>query len=333
MAAVASQDPQLGPQSSIQQDHTPLQSYVGFDSITKQIESKLLKRGFQFNVMVVGQTGLGKSTLINTLFAAHLIDTKGRFASDQPVRQTTEIHPVSHVIVENGVKLRLNIVDTPGYGDQVNNENCWDPIIKYIKDQHSAYLRKELTAMRDRYIVDTRIHSCLFFINPTGHGLRPIDVTVMKKLSDVVNVVPVIAKSDSLTMDERDLFKERIRAEMQYNNIRVYPFDNQDYEEEERELNERIRTLIPFAIVGSEKSVVIDGKQVRGRKNRYGVVNVENESHCEFVHLRNFLTRTHLQDLIETTAQIHYEAFRSKQLLALKESSTKQQQQAQQGQH
>ncbi|SPC64327.1 probable CDC10 - septin [Ustilago sp. UG-2017b] len=333
MAAVASQDPQLGPQSSIQQDHTPLQSYVGFDSITKQIESKLLKRGFQFNVMVVGQTGLGKSTLINTLFAAHLIDTKGRFASDQPVRQTTEIHPVSHVIVENGVKLRLNIVDTPGYGDQVNNENCWDPIIKYIKDQHSAYLRKELTAMRDRYIVDTRIHSCLFFINPTGHGLRPIDVTVMKKLSDVVNVVPVIAKSDSLTMDERDLFKERIRAEMKYNNIRVYPFDNQDYEEEERELNERIRTLIPFAIVGSEKSVVIDGKQVRGRKNRYGVVNVENESHCEFVHLRNFLTRTHLQDLIETTAQIHYEAFRSKQLLALKESSTKQQQQAQQGQH
>ena len=27
------------------------------------------------------------------------------------------------VIVENGVRLRLNIVDTPGYGDNVNNEN------------------------------------------------------------------------------------------------------------------------------------------------------------------------------------------------------------------
>lgn len=36
------------------------------------------------------------------------------------------------------------------------------------QDQHSAYLRKELTAMRDRYITDTRIHCCLFFINPTG---------------------------------------------------------------------------------------------------------------------------------------------------------------------
>jgi hypothetical protein len=30
-------------------------SYVGFDSITSQIEHKLLKRGFQFNVIVVGE--------------------------------------------------------------------------------------------------------------------------------------------------------------------------------------------------------------------------------------------------------------------------------------
>lgn len=66
---------------------------------------------------------------------------------------------------------------------------------------------------------------------------------------------------------------------------------------------------------------MIDGKQVRGRQNRWGVINVEDENHCEFVYLRDFLLRTHLQDLIETTSQIHYETFRAKQLLALKESS------------
>src|SRR6266404_2112557 len=86
----------------------------------------------------------------------------------------------------------------------------WDPIVKYIKDQHSAYLRKELTAMRDRYIQDTRIHCCRYFINPTGHSLRPIDVIVMKKLSEVVNVVPVIAKSDSLMLEEREMFKQKV---------------------------------------------------------------------------------------------------------------------------
>jgi len=298
-------------------------SYVGFDSITRQIEHKLLKRGFQFNVMVVGQTGLGKSTLINTLFASHLINSKGRFEADETVRQTTEIHAMSHVITENGVRLRLNIVDTPGFGDLVNNENCWDPIIKYIKDQHSAYLRKELTATRERYIQDTRIHCCLFFINPSGHSLRPIDIVVMKKLSEVVNVVPVIAKADSLTLDEREVFKAKIRAEFEYHNIRLYPFDSDEHDEEEVELNQNIMAMIPFAIIGSDRTVLIDGKQVRGRKNRWGVINVEDENHCEFIHLRNFLLRTHLQDLIETTAQTHYEAFRSKQLLALKDASSR----------
>lgn len=81
------------------------------------------------------------------------------------------------------------------------------------------------------------------------------------------------------------------------------------------------QSIIPFAVVGSEKSIIVGGKQVRGRQNRWGVINVEDETHCEFVYLRNFLTRTHLQDLIETTSQIHYETFRAKQLLALKESS------------
>jgi septin family protein len=42
------------------------------------------------------------------------------------------------------------------------------------------------------------------------HRLKSIDVVVLKKLSEVVNVVPVIAKSDSLTIEERHSFKQRV---------------------------------------------------------------------------------------------------------------------------
>lgn len=37
-------------------------SHVGFDSITSQIERKLLKRGFQFNVICVGTSELPQAS-------------------------------------------------------------------------------------------------------------------------------------------------------------------------------------------------------------------------------------------------------------------------------
>jgi len=40
---------------SPQQGPVMPKSHVGFDSITTQIERKLLKRGFQFNVICVGK--------------------------------------------------------------------------------------------------------------------------------------------------------------------------------------------------------------------------------------------------------------------------------------
>lgn len=149
----------------------------------------------------------------------------------------------------------------------------WDPIVKYIKDQNSAYLRKELSAQRERYTPDTRVHCCLFFIQPSGHALKPIDIVVLKKLCDVVNVVPVIAKSDSLTVEERAAFKERIKEEFAFHNLKMYPYENDELDEEERALNAQIKNIVPFAVVGSEKSIVVDGKQVRGRQNRWGVIN------------------------------------------------------------
>lgn len=71
--------------------------------------------------------------------------------------------------------IKLTMIDGE-LGIQVVNHELtltnfsWDPIVKYIKDQHSAYLRKELTAQRERYIQDTRVHCCLFFIQPSGHA-------------------------------------------------------------------------------------------------------------------------------------------------------------------
>jgi septin 7 len=70
-----------------------------------------------------GESGLGKSTLINTLFNTRLYP--GKLNDQVPVEspKTVEIQSITADLDENGVKLRLNVVDTPGFGDFINNED------------------------------------------------------------------------------------------------------------------------------------------------------------------------------------------------------------------
>lgn len=76
------------------------------------------------------------------------------------------------------------------------------------------------------------------------YSLKPIDIVVLKKLSDVVNVVPVIAKSDSLTLEERQASKERIKEEFAFHNLKMYPYDNDELDAEERAMNVQIKVCL-----------------------------------------------------------------------------------------
>ncbi|KAJ1915486.1 cell division control protein [Mycoemilia scoparia] len=308
---------------------TQHQEYVGYDTITQQMERKFLKRGFNFNVILVGESGMGKTTLVNSIFASHLVNSQGRRTAQEPIRKTTEITPVTQQIDENGVKCRLTIIDTPGFGDQCNNDGCWVPVIKYIKDQHAAYLERELKPQRERIINDSRVHAALYFLNPGFPGLRPLDIEVLKRLTEVTNVIPVIAKSDSLTTEEREHYKKKIKEEMGFHRIQLYPYPSDEDDEDDRALNLGIKELLPFAVIGSEDIFVENGRSVRGRRHVWGIIDVMNENHCDFIHLRNFILRTHLSDLIEVTSQRHYEAFRTQQLRQIKELRAAQAAQAQ----
>ncbi|XP_068099592.1 neuronal-specific septin-3-like isoform X3 [Hyperolius riggenbachi] len=284
--------------------------YVGIDSVLDQMKRKAMKYGFEFNIMVVGQSGLGKSTLVNTLFKSKVI----RKPPGGGIPKTLELKSISRVIEERGVEMRLTVIDTPGFGDQINNQNCWDPIIKYIHEQYEKYLREEILVNRKRRIPDSRIHSCIYFIPPTGHWLRPLDLEFMKRLSCIVNVVPVIAKADTLTLEEREEFKNRIRKDLQTHGISVYPQPELDEDSTEAMLNDKIREKIPFAVVGTDEEHQVNGRRILGRKTKWGIIEVENSSHCEFADLRDLLIRSNLQDLKDITHNIHYETYRVSRL-------------------
>ncbi|XP_037544869.1 neuronal-specific septin-3 isoform X1 [Nematolebias whitei] len=289
-------------------------SYVGIDAILEQMRRKAMKQGFELNIMVVGQSGLGKSTLMNTLFKSKVSRKSALATAQEKIPKTVEIKSISHDIEEKGVRMKLTVIDTPGFGDQINNENCWQPIMKFINDQYEAYLQEEININRKKRIPDSRVHCCIYFIPPTGHCLRPLDVEFMRRLSKVVNIVPVIAKADTLTLEERDFFKKKIREELRANGIDVYPQKEFDEDAEDRMINEKIREMIPFAVVGSDQEYQVNGRRLLGRKTKWGTIEVENIAHCEFAYLRDLLIRTHMQNIKDITSSIHYEMYRVRRL-------------------
>lgn len=50
-----------------------------------------------------------------------------------------------------------------------------------------------------------------------------------------------------------------------------------------------LQEAVPFAVVGSSESFEVNGKKVRGRRYPWGVVEVENPDHCDFIKLRTML--------------------------------------------
>ncbi|PWN92870.1 putative cell division control protein CDC3 [Acaromyces ingoldii] len=295
-----------------------LMGYVGFANLPNQVHRKSVRKGFTFTCMVVGESGLGKSTLINTLFNSRLYPRKEVPPPHQERPKTVAIESISADIEESGVRLRLTVVDTPGFGDFVNNDDSWKPIVDNIESRFDAYLEQENRVNRAK-LVDNRVHACLYFVQPTGHALRPIDIEFMRRLHQKVNLIPVIAKSDTMTDEEITQFKARVLNDIAHHRIEIFHapvYDNED--EETIAENEEIVRKIPFAVVGSDTEIdTPDGRRVRGRAYPWGVIEVDNEEHCDFVKLRQMLIRSHMEELKEHTHEVLYEKYRSEKLVGM----------------
>lgn len=66
---------------------------------------------------------------------------------------------------------------------------------------------RPLLGLKLRPCLSSNVWSAVVF---PSCSLRPLDVEFMRRLSKVVNIVPVIAKADTLTLEERDYFKQTV---------------------------------------------------------------------------------------------------------------------------
>ncbi|ORD94556.1 CDC10 [Enterospora canceri] len=242
-----------------------LQNKVGFASIPDQIREKSIEDGFRINVLVVGRRGLGAKTLVNSLFGCALL-SGGR---------GDEIHTVENEIVENSVKLRV------GLSTYHNMEDTRE-VIDVINSRYGEYLLEEQLIFER--VVDRRIHVVLFLI--PGDENKKADIDLLNKLSQITNVIPIVAKADSYTEEEMEKLKRKLGKEIVvadcYCNI--------------------------MAVTASENEYDFNGILARGRKYGWGFVPVE-EVH-DFSALQRMVVYNEHEELRQKIDQKFYQKYR-----------------------
>jgi septin family protein len=168
----------------------------------------------RLNILVAGASGLGKTTLLRAVVQAlcrqyGCMEEWENFLRrcGKDVVKTTGQKPeeIARLVFpwSNDTKLIVTIIDSRGFGDQLDERKSFEPIQQFIKQMYDSYSQKYDTG-KVSPLDDPRVHCCLYFLQPTR--FRENDAVHMKALEGFVPIVPIIAKADTLTIDEINEF-------------------------------------------------------------------------------------------------------------------------------
>nr|AGE94893.1 septin-like protein [Encephalitozoon cuniculi] len=267
-----------------------IRNNVGFSSVPDQVRESSMVKGFELNVLVVGRRGLGTSTLINSIFAAPLVDKK----------RTNNITATRNEIVENDISLEISIV--------TYHEANISPVLDYINAMNREYFDNEQGLYKA--FKDNRVHVCLYLL--PSDTLTDQEIKNMYELSQSCNLVPIIPKADMYTPDELADVKENVRQILSENNIFSFvPYLN----ENDGDLTEEVADIVgcmPFAVIASETMYEHGGEIIRGRKYPWGFINIDQEESNDFKRLQRLLIYTNLDELTMKTNHLFYNNYRKK---------------------
>ena len=262
---------------------------LGSISLNRIIQKK---RKLHFKLMIIGESGLGKSTaikrLLHGLTTASCINETDPNASESKTLEIKEHGPFLLNSDDDKQDILLKIVDSPGYGDNIDAQKDFDLIEEYMQSQWSSYYSDIKTAGSfDAVEHDSLVNACLYFISP--HRLKEVDIEFMKRISRSVAIVPVIAKADTMTTEETIQFRKHVHQVLAEQNINVYSWTDCTTGKVDIEIEKRTTESHPFP-----PFTLICAKDCTSRNYLWGDCRLDNEGHSDFLLLKSLLLEKHL---------------------------------------
>ena len=203
----------------------------------------------------------------------------------------------------DGIKQKVSLIDTPGFGISKNDELLQESIVDYIKEQFDLYIQEESKVRRNPKYEDSRIHCLLYFIPSSASGLKQRDIAFLQKINGLVNIIPIISKADGLSIEEYTGMKENIKDQLKFYEIQTFDFEQEDFPSslKSKEFNKRL----PLA------SICSNDAEVSVRLHPAGEIDLFNPGNCDLTLIREIFLNMYLDLFIETTSNELYEKYRA----------------------
>lgn len=283
-------------------------------------------------MMLVGDSGLGKTTLLRTLLSGPGDKLELHDGSETSHREFMRRPDslCSTLIWEDDVdkiKWVYRVQDTPGYGDDLNIMNNIQKMKAFVNRCNEKWLRMEQDIRRgvDMSLMDDpRIDLCLFCISP--HRVRNIDLYYMYELGKVVPIVPIVTKADTMTIRESEIHRRNLASRLAHPGlpgvkgpINVFQFDEETLERSGVKLQNGVYQMPPFLVVASntvnrEKSKNDPPIYWPQREYTWGVSEAFNPEHSDLINLRALLFKEGCEE-ISATKRMRFEKWRVQFLL------------------
>jgi len=174
---------------------------------------------YNLRLAIIGQSGVGKSCFVRTLFEFeynsgkddHIKKAKAHLEQGEKTVEINEFPPFKININATQV-VNLTLIDTVGYGDAAHLEENWALILNDLQTRHQK---------GKSFAVD----AVIYILEPCR--IKGADVEFMKLLSENVALIPVIGKIDSMDPKQRISWRKELYSFLLDNSVKFFHLNDE----------------------------------------------------------------------------------------------------------